>query len=385
MYKICYIVTIPETIKAFFIPQLRYLSENGFDVTVICNDDPVLGDLLGEKITFIPMDVPRTISVKRLFSVIMKMKKLFSSEKYDIVQYSTLGASVSGAVASLVSGIIIRNYHVMGFRFVDYTGIKKLMHKFMEIIPCIISTDIECVSLSNLRMAVREKMFPKEKGTVVYNGSTGGIDLQKFSFSKRGKYREEIRRKYKIDATEYVFGFVGRLCRDKGINEILTAFLKLSEKFDGYRLLMVGDMEKDNDIDPELYTLSKNNKSIIYTGSVNNVERYYSAIDVLLLPTYHEGFGNVIIEAAAMGTPSIVSEIPGPIDATIKNVTALWIKSHSSEELYNAMLQIKGMESKMGLESVSFVTDHFDQETLNRHILKRKTELLKKHHKNLHD
>ena len=148
---------------------------------------------------------------------------------------------------------------------------------------------------------------------------------------------------------------------------------------------MVGDMEKDNDIDPELYTLSKNNKSIIYTGSVNNVERYYSAIDVLLLPTYHEGFGNVIIEAAAMGTPSIVSEIPGPIDATIKNVTALWIKSHSSEELYNAMLQIKGMESKMGLESVSFVTDHFDQETLNRHILKRKTELLKKHHKNLHD
>lgn len=113
MKKICYVVTVPITIRAFFVPQLQYLAEHGFEVHVICSEDDGLQELLGEKIKYIPLNMPRGISVGGTIKAIKQLTRIFKKEKYDLVQYSTPNAAFNASIASKISEIKIRNYHLM--------------------------------------------------------------------------------------------------------------------------------------------------------------------------------------------------------------------------------------------------------------------------------
>ena len=142
--------------------------------------------------------------------------------------------------------------------------------------------------------------------------------------------------------------------------------------------MIVGEIDDINSLDMNLYEKSKKNNQIIYTGSVNEIEKYFCAIDVLLLPSYREGFGNVVIEAAVMGTPAIVSNIPGPIDAVLPAKTGYVIIPKSVDELERAMKEIMLTDYvQMGLNAQEFVRTHFDSEVLCKKIYDRKTELLR--------
>lgn len=375
MIKICYVTTISISIKSFFIPQLNFLAKNGFDVSVICSPDEGLQTVLGEGIRYIPVEIPRGVNVIGSLKAIRALKKLFKKEKFDFVQYSTPNAALYASIAAKRAKAKVRNYHLMGLRYLGERGWKKKLLYLFDRWACNKSTHVECVSPSNLALAVEEKLFQKKKGTVVWNGSSGGIDLQRFNVEKRESYRKEIREKYGIGEEEIVFGFVGRITKDKGVNELLTAFSKIA----GAKLLMVGPQEGTETLDRECYQESLRDENIVYTGLVSDVEKYYCAIDVLIFPSYREGFGNVVMEAAAMGTPSIVSNIPGPIDAVKENETALIVAPRDSEALYQAMVKTLDGELRAHLSknAVQFVTESFDQEILMQRILERKLQLLK--------
>lgn len=372
-HGICYIATVPGTIKAFFIPQLQYLAANGFDVTVVCSPSETLQTQLGERVTYVPMDIPRGISFVGSLRAVQMLKKLFQQQRFDLIQYSTPNAAFYASIAAKKAGVPARNYHMMGLRYMSTNGLSRVVLKTIEKITCKNSTSIECVSQSNLEIGVGEGLFPRDKATVVWNGSTGGVDLTRFNCAKRAAYRKEIREKLRIGQDEFVFGFVGRITRDKGIDEILEAFQELGSA----KLLMVGSFENVTSLNQRLYQASLTDERIIYTGSITEVEKYYSAMNVLLLPSYREGFGNVVIEAAAMGTPAIVSNIPGPIDAVAPNKTAWLVEPRSADNLREVMQQaMKADSTQMGMDAAEFVRTHFDSKVLNEHILRRKMELL---------
>ncbi len=376
MKKICYIVTIPGTIEAFFVPQLKYLSENNLEVYVICSYDKTIQSMIGDKVKYIPVDIPRGISFLGSVRAILELKKVFKNEKFDLIQYSTPNASLYAAIASKLVKCKIRNYHCMGFRYLGFHGLSRFIFKVLEKLTCYLSTNIECVSKSNLEWGIRDKLFSKQKATVIFNGSTGGVDLNKFNNAYKENWKKEIRCKHHLNDNDFVYGFVGRITRDKGINELLEAFLSIEN---GAKLLMVGEYEDNNNLDCKLLEQAEINKNIIWAGKSNLVEKYYAAMDVLILPSYREGFGNVVIESEAMGTPVIVSEIPGPTDASEQNRTALWVKPKNSESLKQAMKYIMINPEKrkeMGNYCVKFVRNNFDEKLLNEEILKRKRKLL---------
>lgn len=372
MKKLCYVVTMPLTIRAFFIPQLKYLSESGFAVTVICSPDDKLQDELGTSIKYIPIDIPRGMSIYKSIRTVKKLKKLFRQEEFDLIQYSTPNAACYASIAARIVRCGVRNYHIMGFRYLGASGIERLFLKWIEKVTCNCSTSIECVSQSNLEIGVREGLFPAEKAIVVWNGSSGGVNLERFDLKKRQQYRFEIREKFGLE-NKFVYGFVGRITRDKGINEMLEAFDQINDGI----LMIVGNLEAVETIDKELYQKSIENKRIIYTGEVRDIEKYYAAMDVLVFPSYREGFGNVVIEAAAMGTPAIVSHIPGPIDAIIEGQTALSVPAKDTQKLVQYMNDIRNLQYvKIGENAARFVSLSFDSKKLNHYILKRKEELL---------
>lgn len=374
MNKICYILTVPVTVRAFFIPQLKYLSENGFDVSVICSSDDSLQSELGKKIHFIPVDMPRGLSIFKSISVIRKLIKIFKQESFNFIQYSTPNAALYGAIAAKICRVKIRNYHLMGFRYLGAKGILKTILKLLEKITCRLSSSIECVSKSNLELGVEEGIFAKNKATVVWNGSTGGIDLDRFSIENRTEWRNEIRNKLGYSKNDFIYGFVGRITKDKGIDELLEAFLNSAHNA---KLLMVGEFENEQELNQELLSNAKSNNQIKFVGAVNDVEKYFAAIDMLVLPSYREGFGNVVIESAAMGTPAIVSDIPGPRDAVIPNKTAILVPPNNTMALENIFSTVsKETIISLGKEAADFSKNNFDQNILNKYILERKNYLL---------
>lgn len=371
--KICYLVTIPGTFNSFFISQLNFLSEKEFDVTVICSDTDSLSPDLSPDVKRISVPIPRGLNAWGMLKSIVQLCRIFRKENFKLIQYSTPNAALCAALASFIVRTKIRNYHLMGFRYLGAHGIGRVILKLLEKLTCALSSSIECVSQSNLALGVQEGIFSPKKATVVWNGSTGGVDMKRFDVKMRETYRKEIRDKYGIDENTFVFGYAGRITRDKGINEIMEAFQSCKNA----KLMMVGAEENIQSLDKDLYTSAKNNPDIIWTGRVSDVERYFAAFDFLLLPSYREGFGNVIIEASAMGTPAIVSNIPGPIDAIKENINGYFVKHGNSASLALAMEKaICGGITYTSDTVYQYAVSHFDNVTLNKKIAERKQHLL---------
>lgn len=374
MKKICYVVTIPLTIRAFFIPQLRYLAANGFDVTVVCSDDGAIGAELGDTVHFHGIEIPRGISAAGSMRAISQLGAFFKEQEFDLIQYSTPNAALYAAIAAKQAGCAVRNYHLMGNRFLGSQGLGRLFLKALDKMACGLSTSIECVSRSNLELGAVEGVYPKEKATVVWNGSSGGVDLKRFDHRRREAWRRELRQALGYAEDDFIFGFVGRITRDKGVNELLEAFFQLD---DDSRLFLIGSLEDNGTLDPALWQKAMDAPGVQIHAPSKEVERYYALIDVLVLPSYREGFGNVVIEAAAMGTPAIVSEIPGPIDAIVAGETAISVPPRDADGLAAAMKQMRQCDVRqMGTAAAAFAEQSFDSDVLCRKILERKQALL---------
>lgn len=371
--KICYVTTLPGTM-GFFTKQLQHLAQYGFDVTVICSYGEKIQKDLDEAIHFIPIEIPRGISFAGSAVAIKSLTKVFKEQQFDLIQYSTPNAAFYASIAAKAAGCKLRNYHLMGLRYLGASGYARTILKTIEKISCNNSTSIECVSKSNMQMGIREGLFPPDKVTVVWNGSSGGIDLERFDFAKRQQWRSEVREELGYNDSDFVYGFVGRITRDKGINELLEAYFSLHTDA---KLFLIGRTEDVQTLNAELLEKARKHANIQFHDSVTDIERYFAAIDVLLLPSYREGFGNVIIEAGAMGTPAIVSDIPGPTDAIDRDKTALVVPVKDAAALAEAMKQIRSMDYiAMGQYAAQFAKEKFDSNVLCEKILERKQFLL---------
>ena len=375
MKKICFITTVPGTLESFALPTAKAMHEDGeFDISFICADDSGFADRLPEYIHYFPVNMKRGINLYGIKAT-YEMYKIFKSEKFDLVQYSTPNAALYASIASKLAKVPVRLYCQWGIVYVSFKGIKRKIFKTLEKIVCKLSTWIEPDSFGNLKFSRSEGLYDEGKSSVVWNGTSAGIDLQRMDISQKKPWRREIRRRYGIPENAFAYGFVGRITKDKGIYELFEAFDEISRDNDVY-LLAVGKREID---DGELEEVEKNPR-IIFTGNVNDPEMYYAAMDVFVLPSYREGMANSIMEAEAMGVPVIVTDIPGTVDAMSVGVTGLTVKKADVVTLRDAMNEMyKNGELRNRFASVSrdFVEKNFERKELISRIIKDRKRLLR--------
>ena len=363
------------TLKAFVIDCAKYLHDTGeFEVYCICDHDEDFAKSLPDYIHYIPVSMKRGISLSA-FKAIRQMKKIFKQHKFDIVQYSTPNASLYASMASKSAKVPVRNYHLMGLRYLGAKGIGRFVLKVLEKWTCKNSTHIECVSPSNMSMGIEEKLFDSEKVTVVWNGSSAGVNLQRFSIEYYTQWREEKRKQYGLTDKDFVFGFVGRITKDKGINELLSAFKQLREE-SHCKLVLIGRIDIDHGLSKETLEEIERGECVLHIEQTPEIEKYYPMLDVLVLPSYREGFGNVVIEAEAMGVPVIVSNIPGPMDAMKEGKTGFTFTCKDVFSLKETMQKIMSMDlDKLSLNATTFAKECFDEQVMYQYILKRKQKL----------
>lgn len=377
MKRICFITTVSGTLKAFVMNTAKYIHENtDWDITFICNYNEQFAETLPDYIHYIPVKMERGINLGGI-KAIAEMKRIFKREKFDLIQYSTPNASLYASVAGKLAKVPVRLYCQWGMAFVGFSGIKHSVFKLMEKFICKLSTWVEPDSKSNLKFSHEQRLYPKDKGSVIWNGSACGVNLNKFDISQKSDYRKAIRSQYKIPEDAFVYGFVGRITRDKGINELLSAFKQLSPE-NSY-LMLVGSEEINQNIDLDLFNWSKSAENVIYTGYTGVVEQYLSAMDVYILPSYREGFGSGVIEAEAMGLPVIVSNIPGPTDAMLKDETGIVVEKADVKSLKEAMEIIRNdreLYQSLASNTLAFAENNFEQGKLFEHILEDRKKLL---------
>lgn len=379
MKKICYVTTVSSTLHSFVLGCMEYLLQNtDWEITVICDEDPKIREWLPEKVRYIPVSMKRGISVGGI-GAMLKMAKIFRKEKFDLVQYSTPNASLYASMAAKLAGVPVRLYCQWGIAYVGFQGMKRKVFKTVEKLVCAMSTWIEPDSFGNLHFSRNEKLYSEKKSSVIWNGSASGVNLGKFDISQKAVWRQSIRQKYGIEEDAFVYGFVGRITRDKGNNELFAAYRKLLEKNPTSYLLLVGRLEKTETLDPELFAWAQNEPHVVFCEYTNVVEQYLSAMDVYILPSYREGFGSAVVEAEAMGVPVIVTDIPGPTDAMEENVTGLIAKKADIDSLYEAMLRMRNedaMRNRFAAAGQNLAEQKFEQSQLFEHILKDRKRLL---------
>lgn len=377
--KICFITTVSITMKSFILDVAKFLHEHkNYDITFICSDDPTFKDSLPLYIHYYPTRMRRGINLDGIKAII-QMIQLFRKEQYDIIQYSTPNASCYASIAAWVSRRPIRLYCQWGIAYVGFSGIKRIIFKNIEKLVCLLSTHIEPDSFGNLEYSIQEGLYDGNKGSVVWNGSSKGVNLNIFDISRKKEWRSEIRSKYNINDKDIVIGFVGRINRDKGINELLYAFKKISEENPGVKLLVVGNIEDKTQIEPEIYKWSLSSKQVIYCGFQNHIEKYFSAMDIFVLPSYREGFPNAVLEAEAMGVPVVVTDIPGCRDAIINNVTGILVRARRYIELEEKLLMLiydRNQRDLLGSKGYCLAKSKFNEDEMFVYIGKDKDNML---------
>lgn len=366
MKKICMCTTVSITMKTFVVETAKYLYENcGYDITLICNEDEKFEKTLPDYLHFIPVHMARGIDLSAMKSI-KQFIQIFKEQQFDMVQYSTPNAACYASIAAKIAKVPVRLYCQWGIRYVGMSGMSHKIFKAIEKMVCRNSTDIRAVSPMNKAFAVSEGLYPEEKAVVVGKGGTIGVDMKRYDISTKAEYRSSIRNQYNVSDDAFVFGFAGRVSADKGCTELLTAFQKITEFESKAMLLIVGPMEDNCGIPAEILEWVRKSKQVVMTGMIDGMKmnEYYSAMDVLVHPTYREGFGMVLQEAGALGAAMITTKIPGASEVMEEGISCLLVDPKNVLDLEAAMKKLitdREYSQKIGQAAYERTKKYYDR------------------------
>lgn len=375
--KLIRITTVPVSMNIILRGQLNYMSAY-FDVIGITGKDEKHFPMIGERegIRMIPIAMERTISPIKDLRALWHLIKIFKREKPTIVHTHTPKAGLLGMLAAKLTDVPIRIHTVGGMPLMGVKGIKRLILNFTEKLTYSSAHAIWPNSVGLMNWIEKEKFCTPSKLKVIGYGASNGVDTQKFNpaNAELKGLRASLRAKNGIKPEDIVFVFVGRIAKEKGMIEILEAFKKLLSWHKNVHIILVGLFEKAyGSLSQEEESKIRNQENIHFLGRFDDVRPYYAMSDVFLLPSYREGFPNALLEAGAMGLPSIVTDINGCNEVISKEANnGLLIKVADTESLFLAMkdmVENNSLRKKQALNAREVVVERFDNEFIWKEML----------------
>lgn len=373
-YKICAITTIRGTMEWFVADSMKNLHENGYDVTMMCKMEPDFVANNSDYAKCVDLPIKRGTSLTNLIKCTFLMWKHFRKEKYDAIYYTSPNAAFCAAIAGQFAGVKKRIYNQWGIRYISLEGKKKKIFKLVEKITCDFSTHIREASPMNMQLAIDEGLCKKEKIAVRGIGGTVGVALSECDAFDKTEARKILRKKYSIPEDAFVYGYVGRINADKGINELILAYEAVKESHSNAWLVLVGMVDETNPLLLENKKTADEDDQIIMTGNVpsNQVYRYMAMFDVLTHPTYREGFGKVLQEAMGMYLPIITTNVPGPKEVVEGGVSGILIPDHDEEILRAEMEHLlvdEELRTSLAIAGRKRAEKYFDRPIMLNNIL----------------
>jgi glycosyltransferase involved in cell wall biosynthesis len=383
MTKLIRITTVPISLKFLIKGQMRFMNENGFEVTMISAEGAEIKNIVNnEGCKHLIFSLIRKITPIQDLKTTYKLYRFLKKEKPQIVHTHTPKAGIVGMLASYLANVPNRLHTVAGLPLLESKGVKRTLLNFVEKLTYACATKVYPNSFG-LKAIIIEAQFCKvSKLKVLANGSSNGIDTSSFNPANFSKEQNKILRKELALAEEdVVFIFVGRLVRDKGINELVAAFDTLSKRFQNIKLLLVGAFESDLDpLNNHTLKIIDDNSAILSAGFQQDVRPYFAIADALVFPSYREGFPNVVLQAGAMGLPAIVSDINGCNEIIKEEENGLIISVKNAEAIYKAMkrvLEDPALKNTLQNNARNRITELYEQQIVWEALLKEYKSLEK--------
>jgi glycosyltransferase involved in cell wall biosynthesis len=367
MVKLVRITTVPMSLELLIAGQMKYMHEHGFDVYMISSPQENI-ELLEkkEKSKFITVNMTRTISpVKDLISLV-KLVNILKKIKPQIVHTHTPKAGFLGMLAAKICRVPVRLHTVAGLPLMETQGLQRKILERVEKITYAFATKVYPNSKNLSEFIIANGFCSIGKIKVLGNGSSNGIDTEYFKLTPElAASSNELRRKLNLNHSDFIFVFVGRLVKDKGIEELIKAFKKLKQNYSQIKILLIGPFE------PELDPLSsqtvddiENEEGILHVGFQQDIRPYLAISSALAFPSYREGFPNVPMQAGAAGLPSIVTDINGCNEIVEHEKNGLIIPVKDENALYNAMERLMTDETlylRLKANARKMIVDRYEQ------------------------
>jgi glycosyltransferase involved in cell wall biosynthesis len=368
--RICRIVSVAFVMRTQLRAQLRHAAEAGLDVTMVCSPSPdltALGEELG--IRGHGLTIARQTSPFQDVRSLAVLTRFLARERFDLVHSSTPKAGLLCALAGLASRTPLRLHTYTGQPWVELHGVSRRVAREADRLIGRLDTHLYADSHSQREFLVAEGLVAADRISVIGAGSIAGVELDRFD---RTRWREDgrvIRTRLGIPPDACVIAFVGRLTRDKGICELVAAFERVSTRPGRVDLLLVGPEEPERaPLPSHVASALASNPRIHPVGYSAEPERYLAAADVFCLPSYREGFGSVVIEAGAMGLPSVATRVTGLQDTVVDGETGLLVPAKDVDALVHALqllIDDPALRRQMGEAGHRRAVAQFDSSIVN--------------------
>ena len=364
MKKIVFVVSTPYTAKAFLDNHFEKLSQF-YEIHLVANlNDKELANYNHPKLTSLHhIQIERKITIVNDLKALWKTTNYFRKHQFDVVICFTPKAGLIGITASWLSGIKNRIHFFTGQVWHTKKGLFKVFLKFLDKIVVAFSTKIIVDGKPQQDYLIANKIITQENSITLGKGTISGIDVTKFS--PKPDIRLQQREALGYLDTDFVFLFLGRLNKDKGILDLVKAFEKLKDKYKNVKLLLVGPDEEE--IENKINELGICIDSIRFYGNTNAPETIFQVGDVFCLPSHREAFGLSIIEASACGLPIICSDTYGLNDSIVNELTGIRHITYDSESIFKAMETFYSNEEKriaFGKNGRIYVLENFSKEAI---------------------
>jgi capsular polysaccharide biosynthesis glycosyltransferase capM len=377
---------VPISFKVLLKGQLRFMTSNGFDVKGVSSEGEELREIHeNEGIVMEAINMSRKITPFQDLKSLWEMWNFLRKEKPQIVHTHTPKAGIIGMLAARLAGVPHRLHTVAGLPLMEATGIKRKILNFVEKLTYSSATRVYPNSKGLYDFILQNNFTQSNKLKIIANGSSNGINTTFFSPEQVSETEKAaLREKLNIQPDDFVFVFVGRIVSDKGINELIKAFSELqtaeNNQLTGIKLLLVGGLESDLDpLNPETLAEINQNRDIISVGFQQDVRPFFAISDALAFPSYREGFPNVVMQAGAMGLPSIVSDINGCNEIIVEGENGLIIPPKNVEKLKEKMLTLardKNLYTKLKENSRRMIESRYEQSVVWNALLEEYEGLL---------
>ena len=380
--KIVHIVTVPDSLHTFLGGQIGYMKNCGFEVEAVSSPGQSLDDFGdAEEIDVHSVPMPRKISPLRDLYALILLYRTLKRIRPHVVHAHTPKAGLLGMIAAWLARVPIRIYHIRGLPMLTLKGVRRWLLRTAEALSCKLAGSVLCVSQSVRRIAITQDLCPAEKIRVLCSGSGNGVDGQvRFNPSSIDfKTRTSIRDRLKLAPTDLVLGYVGRIARDKGIEELAEAWDSIREDYSNVYLVILGERDFRDSVSEAVFERLESDLRVSLVGNVAQPEHYYAAMDVCVLPTYREGLPNVLLEAAAMGCPAVATRVPGCVDAVVDGESGTLVPAQDYKALAGAIrgyLESETLRRTHGENGRLRVLQEFQQERIWQALASRYRELL---------
>jgi glycosyltransferase involved in cell wall biosynthesis len=366
------ITTVPISLKLLLSGQLSFFQQQGFEVLAVSANGDEISALTEGGIPHKIVPMTRVISPLQDIISLLKLIGVIKKFRPQIVHTHTPKAGLLGMMAAWICGVPVRLHTVAGLPLMERSGLVKALLIVTEKITYRCATRVYSNS-QGLKNFIELHIRPSTPLKIIGNGSTNGINIPFFSPTEAlHEEAMKLRERFGIDKQTIQFAFIGRVVRDKGVNELLLAFNSLSQRINA-KLLLAGTFEDDLDpISEESRKIISENANIIALGHINDVRPLLLASDVFVFPSYREGFPNVVLQAGCMGCACIVSDINGCNEIINHEKTGLIVKSKNATALESAMLRLgtnASLRKTLSENARAYVAGHFDQKFIWQELL----------------